>query len=196
MPAAIMPDSHARRRDDPSECRLGIVVYEPAHPRDAVLVGAAKKLRTKGLRVGGLLQEAEGDESHTELYARDITTGRRVRLFEDRGRKARGCRLDAAGLAEAASWLRTAIDARPDVLFINRFGRQEAVGRGLVDEIAAAIVSDIPVVVPVAAALLPQWRRFAGNESARLGAKSVEQLCQELLTRLSIPVAAGERDAA
>ena len=201
MPAATAAEAANHRSTDAAAndgagCRLAVVVYEPANPPDAVLAAAAKKLQALGLRVGGLLQEAEGSGKRTELFARDIASGRRVRLFEDRGRKARGCRLDAAGLAEAASWLRDAIDAKPDVLFVNRFGRQETIGRGLVEEIGAAIVSDIPVVVPVAATLMPQWRRFAGGEGVRLKATAPERLCQDLVTWLGTAPTMDARDAA
>jgi nucleoside-triphosphatase THEP1 len=199
MPAAIAANAAIHTDvtpNDDAECRLAVVVYEPASPPDAVLAAAARKLQARGLRVGGLLQEAEGSGKRTELFARDIASGRRARLFEDRGRKARGCRLDPAGLADAASLLREAIDAKPDVLFVNRFGRQETLGRGLVDEIGAAIVSDIPVVVPVAATLMPQWRRFAGEDGVRLKATSTERLCQELLTWLGAAPTMDARDAA
>jgi nucleoside-triphosphatase THEP1 len=200
MPAATAAEAANCRADAAAnaaaECRLAVVVYSSANPPDAVLAAAVEKLQARGLRVGGLLQQAEGSGKRAELFARDIASGRRVRLFEDRGRKARGCRLDAAGLAEAASWLRHAIDAKPDVLFVNRFGRQETVGRGLVDEIGAAIVSDIPVVVPLAATLMPQWRRFAGEDGVRLKATSPERFCQELLTWLGAAATMDARDAA
>lgn len=160
--------------------RIGIVVYDRDSRPDAMFAAAVRRLRARGVRVGGLLQEVKGDDSSccTSLFLEDIATGRRVQIFEHRGAETRGCRLDASGLAEAAALLREAIEARSDLLFVNRFGRQEAGGRGLVDEIATAVLADIPVVVAVGAALLDGWNAFAGPHGERLGnADELEAWC-------------------
>ena len=114
-----------------------------------------------------------------EEGALNIGTGRRVQIYEDRGSGTRGCRLDPAGLAEAAGWLREAIEARPDVLFINRFGRQETLGRGLLDEIGAAVIAEIPVVIAVNQALLPEWLAYVGEGAVPLlpEAEEIEAWC-------------------
>jgi len=44
---------------------------------------------------------------------------------------------------------------------INRFGRLESEGGGIIDEIAAAATSGIPVLIGVAARYHDAWRRFA-----------------------------------
>lgn len=161
--------------------RIGYIVYDRDHGPDALLSAVAYRLKAKGARVAGLLQDGQaGDESCCAiLFLEDIGTGRRVQIYERRGLDTRGCRLDPAGLAEAAGWLREAIAVRPDVLFINRFGRQEAGGRGLVDEIGAAVVADIPVVVAVNAALLSEWHTYAGEGTASLplDAERIEAWC-------------------
>lgn len=151
-----------------TEPRICVVAYDGTQPPDAALAQAARRLGAVGLQVGGLLQSgAAGDAAGCAmLFLEDLGTGRRIRLFESRGAGARGCRLDACGLAEAAVWLREAVETRPDVLFVNRFGRQESKGRGLLDEIGAALTAGIPVVIAVGAACLPAWRAFAGGESA------------------------------
>lgn len=150
-----------------TEPRICVVAYDGTQPPDAALAQAARRLGAIGVKVGGLLQSGEaGDGARCAvLFLEDLGTGRRIQLFEARGAGARGCRLDACGLAEAAVWLREAVESKPDVLFVNRFGRQESQGRGLLDEIGAAVTAGIPVVVAVSAACLPAWRAFAGGES-------------------------------
>ncbi len=59
---------------------------------------------------------------------------------------------------------------RVDILVINRFGRQEAEGRGLLDEIARAAAAGIPVIIAIEEALLPAWEAFVGEETLRLEA--------------------------
>ena len=44
---------------------------------------------------------------------------------------ARGCRLDERGLLDAEPAIMAAIADRVDLLVINRFGRAESLGRGL-----------------------------------------------------------------
>jgi hypothetical protein len=151
-----------------TEPRICVVAYDGTQPPDAALAQAARRLGAIGVKVGGLLQSgAAGDAARCAmLFLEDLGTGRSIRLFEARGVGARGCRLDACGLAEAAVWLREAVESKPDVLFINRFGRQESNGRGLLDEIGAAVTAGVPVVIAVSAACLPAWRAFAGAEDA------------------------------
>lgn len=166
MAAVIVPDG-----DGGSVSPIAVVVYGRDRRPDAMLAEAARRLRLGGLDVRGLLQcGTSGDSSRcAALFLDDIGTGRRIQVFEQRGRDTRGCRLDPSGLACAAMWVREAIAARPDILFVNRFGRQEAAGRGLLGEIGAAATAEIPVVVAVGEALLPDWRSFAGEEGTRLG---------------------------
>lgn len=161
--------------------RIGVVVYERQSRPDAALRQGVQYLRALGLRVGGLLQDGQSGNAGRcgELFLEDIGTKRRIQAFEMRGSGTRGCRLNSASLAEAGGWLRAAIDERPDILFVNRFGRQEAAGRGLRDEIAAAIATGLPVVIAVSRELLPEWRAFAGPKFAELAAdpKRIEAWC-------------------
>ena len=161
--------------------RIGVVVYDRESRPDAVLRQGVKYLKSMGLRVGGLLQEGQSDNASRcgALFLEDIGSGRRIQAFEMRGRGTRGCRLNPSSLAEAGGWLRAAIEGKPDILFVNRFGRQEAAGRGLRDEIAAAIATGIPVVIAAGKELLPEWHAFAGPEFVQLAAdlKQIEAWC-------------------
>lgn len=153
-----------------SEAPIGVVVYDRDDRPDQALAEAARRLIVAGVQVGGLLQEGtEGSASCcASLTLVEVGIGRRIELFQNRGHGARGCRLDPSGLAEASGWLRDAIMFRPEILFINRFGRQEADGRGLLDEIGAAVMAGIPMVIAVSRALLPEWRSFTGGEGTML----------------------------
>jgi hypothetical protein len=149
-----------------------IVVYRRDERPDGVVAAVISTLLAEGLMVRGLMQDGvEGSASCcATLFLEDIGTGRRAGIFQKRGRETRGCRLDASGLAEASAWVREAIGSRPDLLVLNRFGRQEAEGRGLLDEIGAAVMAGIPVMIPVNEALLPEWDAFAGDGYERIPA--------------------------
>jgi hypothetical protein len=152
--------------------RIAIVVFDRETRPDAVLRHVVQYLKSMDLRVSGLLQAGQsGDASRCgTLFLEDIRTGRRIQAFEMRGSGTRGCRLNSSSLAEAGGWLRAAIEGKPDILFVNRFGRQEAAGRGLRDEIAAALAMDLPVVIAVSKELVPEWHAFVGPEFVQLPA--------------------------
>ena len=64
-------------------------------------------------------------------------------------------------LVEVARLLSEALARRPDLLVVNRFGRLESEGQGIIDEIAAAATSGIPVLLGVSTRYLEAWRQFA-----------------------------------
>jgi hypothetical protein len=161
--------------------RICTVVHDSGMASDSMLRDVVRSLTSKGLRVGGLLQDGRSGNATDcgMLFLEDIRTGRRIQAFERRGSETRGCRLDTSSLAEAGAWLRQAVHERPDILFVNRFGRQEAEGRGLLDEIAAAVAAEIPVVIAVNRALLPRWQAFVGAETSSVAAdpRQIEAWC-------------------
>jgi Protein of unknown function (DUF2478) len=164
-----------------SESRIGVVVFDRDSRPDAALRRVVDALKSQSLRVGGLLQDGLSGNARDcgMLFLEDIGTGRRIQAFEMRGSGTRGCRLNSSSLAEAGGWLRSAVEDRPDFLFVNRFGRQEAAGRGLRDEIAAAIATGLPVLIAVGQDLMPDWHAFAGPDFVRLDAdpKLIEAWC-------------------
>jgi hypothetical protein len=166
---------------------IAVVAYGRTTRPDRALAEAVRRLEARGLRVEGLTQQPKASDTSAcaLLFVEDIASGRRVPIFENRGAQARGCRLDAGGLATAAAWLRDAIARRPDVLFVNRFGRQEADGRGLYGEIAEAISAEIPIVVAIGEAVMPRWRTFSGGSGSPLpnDADVIELWCMNAACR-------------
>jgi hypothetical protein len=163
-----------------------VIAYRTDERPDDAVAAAVAALLARGFKVRGLLQEGSegGPSCCATLFLEDIGSGRRVEIFQNRGREARGCRLDASGLAEAAAWVREAVESRPDVLVLNRFGRQESEGRGLLDEIGAAVLAGIPVVIPVNDVLMQDWDAFAGDVYDRIPAAAgrIEEWCRRKVT--------------
>jgi hypothetical protein len=71
-------------------------------------------------------------------------------------------------LAEAAARIDALIESGADLVIINRFGKLEAQGTGLVDEIARALGGDIPVVVAVPEFRFSEWLSFCGGMGVKL----------------------------
>ena len=94
----------------------------------------------------------------------DLASDTIVRISEDRGNLAQGCRTDAGGLAEAAEMVERSIRiGAPDLVILNKFGKAEENGGGMRHAIGAALLADIPVLLSVGDLALPAFEHFAGD---------------------------------
>lgn len=148
-----------------SEPRLAAIVYERSEPADRLIAAFAAARRAEGLAVAGLVEADPGAQAcyTREMRLRDVASGATIRICQDLGANARGCRIDPRGLAEAASRLRASLEARPALVVVNKFGKLEAEGAGLVAEIGACVADGIPLVVGVPHRFLATWDDFAGG---------------------------------
>jgi len=146
--------------------KLGYLVPPDGVSADDLLVALVARLRVAGVRVAGAIQHnAEADDRgrcHMDL---EVLTGHRIlRISQDLGAMAQGCRLDPGALEEAVALVLAALggqgDARPDLVVINKFGKQEIDGRGFRPVIAAALEADVPVLVAVRPASLAAFQTF------------------------------------
>lgn len=156
------PDAEAA---PPSAPLLAAVVYpNEAYPQ-ATFQRVVELSRARGLRIAGVLQHpACDDPAHRcDVLLEDVVTGERTELFERRGRNATGCRLNVAALTDVTARIERALQCDPHLLILNKFGKVEAEGGGLVDPIAAAIDRGIPVIIGVPARNLAAWRAFVGD---------------------------------
>lgn len=149
---------------------LAAIVYPSGFPIDDFMAGLAGAMRRRGLRLGGVVQYNDDDcgEGCLSMSLEDLASGRRFPISEDRGAGSDGCRLDARGLAAAGGAVAAALAGELDLVIVNKFGRQEMLGQGLRQEIAAAMLAGLPVLTAVREDFLPAWRDFAGEEWQRL----------------------------
>lgn len=146
------------------------LVYTDDDTRDlatTVLWSVIHRLRTQGVKVGGLMNKCENGQ-HLSAVIQSIQDAREYTISQCLGTGSTGCRLDTAALAESSVVLRDAIDDRVDVLVINKFGIAEAEGRGLSDEYARAIAEQIPVLSLVDTKYLSSWRSFIADYGEQL----------------------------
>lgn len=150
---------------DQDQIAVAAVVYDGSIDMEAVLSAAVDLLRSSGVRVAGLLQRF-GETlpgGKRAMYVEDLSNGERIRIDIPRGREASGCTLDPDGLNRATCVLKNAIPQRPDILMVNRFGKQEAEGHGMRAEMAEAVASGLPTLVAVSKSLLADWEKFLGG---------------------------------
>jgi hypothetical protein len=62
----------------------------------------------------------------------------------------------------------SALAGGAELVIVNKFGRQEVLGQGLRQEIAAALLAGLPLLIAVRRDFLPAWRDFAGEDWVEL----------------------------
>ena len=149
---------------------LAAIRYEAGFDINRTLRKVVVLLRKLGFELGGVVQEveAEGDPSCARLNIVDIRSNETACITQERGKNSRGCKLDPRGLAEISHCIKDAIDARVDLVIINKFGRAESEHGGLLSCITDAVTAGIPVLTTVREPYLESWHSFHGGLAIEL----------------------------
>jgi nucleoside-triphosphatase THEP1 len=163
---ALIPAEHANR----GLSQLAVVVYEDGLFADVLIARCAADLVAFGYRLGGIVQSNphRPGRRRCDMYVKDLLGGDEIKISLDRGNEARGCRLDPDAFARIDAWVKRAVLERVDLLIINKFGKEEAHGRGLRPVIADALIADIPLLIGVSTQNLCDFLTFVGDSAARL----------------------------
>jgi len=149
---------------------LAAIHYERGFDINGILRAVVKSVQGKGVSVGGVLQEFEFRPNGccAQLNIVDIRTGKTERITQDRGRESRGCKLDPRGLAAISHCITEAIDADVNLVIINKFGRAESEGDGLLSCIADAICAGVPILTTVREPYVAAWNLYHGGLAIEL----------------------------
>ncbi|MBI4273685.1 MAG: DUF2478 domain-containing protein [Rhizobiales bacterium] len=149
---------------------IAAIRYEAGFDINRTLRETVMHLRERGFEIGGVLQEADAEEDKpcARLNIVDIRSGETARITQERGKHSRGCKLDPRGLAEISHCIRDAIDARVDLIIINKFGRAESEHGGLLSCITDTATAGIPVLTTVREPYLQAWHCFHGGLAIEL----------------------------
>lgn len=166
---------------------IAAVRYSRKFEIDRLFADVCKALLESGARVGGVIQTiTPGIEGQcaASIQVIDVRSDAVFNVWENRGLDAKGCRLNETGLLEMEPTLLTAIEDRVDLLLVNRFGRAESLGRGLISCFAAAMDAHVPILTAVREPYDIEWQRFHGGMGVELPSdiSAVLQWCDLLLT--------------
>lgn len=145
---------------------LGYILSTGRGAGDLLLADIAADLSARGVAVAGAVQMniVHDPDRPCHMDLKVLGAGDVLRISQDRGRHASGCRLDPQGLAEAVGRVGGALDRGGVALVIvNKFGKQEIEGGGFRDVIARALLDGVPVLTTVSQRQLPQFLAFAGG---------------------------------
>jgi len=137
---------------------------------EGLLIAFAQAVAARGLRVGGLAQRTTRDE-HGRKVGMDLVDlggGPTRDILQKLGRESRACSLDSQGLTEATAVLRAALAVGVDLLVVSKFSHLEAQGRGLAQEMLAAMAADIPVLTLVPESHALDWLTVTGGRGQLL----------------------------
>ncbi len=152
-----------------AQCDLAAVVYSAGEEPDNLIAGFADDLHRAGYRPVGVLQRGRTCHSENPRFGVVMLPGGEVvSLASDGGTPTVGCRLDSDRLAGLAVQLAASIEDGADLVIINRFGRSEAEGKGLIDLVPLALDADIPVLITVPEQRFAAWIRFSEGMNVRL----------------------------
>jgi nucleoside-triphosphatase THEP1 len=145
---------------------------------DLLLSRLAERLAGRGLRTCGTAQinTARRKSGPCDMDVMVLPNGPVLRISQDLGREAKGCRLDAAALETAVGRVEATLSGGADVLIVNKFGKHEAEGRGFRNTIGEALARGMPVLVGLNQLNLDAFEAFTCGLADRLSpeAKALE----------------------
>lgn len=154
---------------------------DTAGAADRLLAETADTLTAQGLRLAGAVQDNldRGPDRDCDMNLRILgDDGPAIRISQDLGTCASGCRLDTGALQLAAGRAEAVLTRGADLAIVNKFGRQECYGRGFRDFIAQALAQDIPVLLSVPPEQMDGFQAFAGDLAQPVARDDVLDWCR------------------
>jgi hypothetical protein len=150
--------------------RIAAIRIADDTPTDDLLETVVRALQEEGSIVAGFIQRKGRMElsGHAEMLLEEISSGRRLCISQPLGKDSRGCRLNPQAVADIAGPLLGAIESKPDLLVLNRFGKGESEGQGFRSVLEKAFLLGIPVLTSVKQTYADAWEAFAGDCSTSL----------------------------
>jgi nucleoside-triphosphatase THEP1 len=166
---------------------LAYVSLEGRGKTDLFLMAIALRLQAQGVRLAGCVQSNidRPGRAKCDMDLRVLPDGPIVRISEDRGSLARGCILDSGALEQTVFEVERRL-AKADLLIINKFGKRESEGKGLVPVIAEAVGRGTPVLVGVNGLNLPQFLAFCDGHVTALPTDP-DRVADWCLSRCAVP---------
>lgn len=166
------------------------IVYDDGRAIDPLMRGIAEALQEQGVPLAGFVQinQPRPGRSRCDMILQELASGVRVGISQDRGEHARGCMLDVDELLRAASLAMQALDRRPALLVINKFGKTECEGGGFRALIAEALARDIPVLIAVPGHNIAEWRVFADGLTSDHAIDTLPAGAEEVCRHLGLAV--------
>jgi hypothetical protein len=138
---------------------------------DQLLSEAAILVAGQGLRTAGIVKALNYAPSYgngCDMAVTVLPDGPEIKITQSLGEGSDACRLDPGAIANAVSAVESTPLEGTDLFILNKFGPEEAAGRGFCAVIGKALEQSVPVLVGVGAGNLEAFETFAGGLATRL----------------------------
>lgn len=156
---------------------------------EGFLLPIVNALRAAGWKVGGMTAPDDElkDLCRRPMHLEDLITGERVKISQDLGPQSNSCSLDPGQLAIAGRFIQRAIDEGVDLVVVNKFGKREAAGAGLREEIIGVLGAGLPLLTTVKPEIVDAWREFVGEYGVLLPADAagVRAWCTQVRAQIA-----------
>lgn len=133
---------------------------------DRLFSELADDLLSKGKRLSGVVKDQNYQMIHEngcDMKVRVLPDGSAIKITQNLGGGSDACRLDPAAIAEAVRQVEYSDFTGVDLFILNKFGPEEAAGRGFCNAIGKAMEHNIPVLVGVGSSNTAAFLSFAGS---------------------------------
>ena len=165
---------------------LGYVIHDERGDASVRMAALAAALSVEGWRLAGAVQVDldHGADCACEMTLEVLGAGvAPIRISQSLGLGSSGCRLDSGALEQAAGLAdrilaERVLEGSADLVIVNKFGKQEAAGRGFRALIGAALAQGVPVLTAVPPEYLAAFEGFAGDYALRLDWDAAMEWCR------------------
>ncbi len=162
---------------------------------DRLMSEIADQLQAGGKSLAGIVKVQEyvsRFENGCDMKVRVLPEGPIIKITQDLGVGSDACRLDTSAIADAVSSVEGGQLDRADMFILNKFGPEEAQGRGFVSAIGKALDHGIPVLVGVSDPCREAFDAFAGGLAEDLPPKNdvIQEWCEDAISRAQKDVGA------
>ncbi|MDF1619344.1 DUF2478 domain-containing protein [Pseudothioclava nitratireducens] len=151
---------------------IGFITCSEKGVADRLLADLAETLRADGCPVVALVRADVPARFECEMHLRLLPDDRVVTISQELGAGADACTLDAGALEMAVAATEARISEAPEgaVLILNKFGKQEAAGRGVRGLIGQGLEAGMRVVLSAPPETRADFLAFAGEMAEELRA--------------------------
>ncbi|MCP4182283.1 MAG: DUF2478 domain-containing protein [Hyphomicrobiales bacterium] len=145
--------------------KIACVTLPERGATDHILTEIAEELQAMGRKLIGIVKVSEYQSSFAngcDMVVRVLPEGPEIKITQNLGKGSDACRLDPGAISEAVTKVETGPMESADLFILNKFGPEEAAGRGFCATIGAALEHDIPVLIGVGEGSKEAFAHFAG----------------------------------
>jgi nucleoside-triphosphatase THEP1 len=156
--------------------KIAALVATDSAATQTLLAEIVADWRAAGARIAGVIAEPHGlpDRVCGAGILRDITSGKPYPMYRDAPQDPASCHLDAAGVVGACAAVLRQIPTS-DLVVLNKFGKLEAMGKGLAPAFDAAVAIGKPVLTTVSRNQIAAWQTFTSGAIVLMADKATLQ---------------------